>query len=374
MNSHISGNGSMPRTMLPMPEQQKRSVDQNGLAALMSRCSVDRRYKEVHVQDWKRKILNAGVSLSVVGGGVLLAEGAVSAHDAVDHGGPAHHQGLHHLVQGVVSSVGTGSFTITTHRGVSKTIDTTSTTVFSETGTPAVPATVAAGQNVAVSLDPTNPTPTAVRVVIVLNRISGKVLTVTPTSITLTGPHNTTRVVTVLSGTMFFTGTTSATGVTMGQFVTVFGSPDATTPANFDAMFVDVGLAQPQPVVTPPVVTPPVVPPTVPNPNPNPGIGRGDDHGDQNNDGDNDNNGVGDNDNNEHANGDDNGGQEHAPTTPTNVQPATPGTTQQVPPNGNGSNGGPGSSDGGGNSGGQGNDGGGSSGGGSGSGSHGGRG
>jgi uncharacterized membrane protein YgcG len=329
------------------------------------------------VQHWKRKILNAGVSLSVVGGGVLLAEGAVGAHDAVDHDGPAHHQGFRHLVQGVVASVGTGTFTITTHRGVTKTIDTTSTTVFSETGTPVVPATVAVGQSVAVSLDPTNPTPTALRVAIVLNRISGKVLSVTPTSITLTGPHNAARVVTILSGTMFFSGTTSATGVTVGEFVSVFGNPDATTPTDFDAMFVDIGFAHPQPVGTP------VVPPAVPNPNP--GIGRGDDHGDHDNDGDNDNGGVGDNDNdaNEHPNGDVNDGQEHATPSTTNVTPTTPGATQQVPPNGNGINGGggsgsgrggPGPSDGGGSSAGHGDDGGGSSGGGNGSGGHGGRG
>jgi uncharacterized membrane protein YgcG len=332
-------------------------------------------YQEVHVQHWKRKILNAGVSLSVVGGGVLLAEGTATAHDAVDHEGPAHlgvlrDQVLRHRVQGVVASVGTGSITITTHRGITKTIATTSTTVFSETGTPVVPATVAVGQNVAVSLDPSNPTPTANRVVILLNRVSGKVLDVSGTSITLSGPRNSTRVVTVLSGTMFFDGTTSATGVTVGQFVTAFGNTDPTTPTTFDALFVDTGFAHPQPAGTP--VVPPVVPPTVPNPNP--GLGHRDDHGNHDNDGDNEN------DANEHANGDDNDANEHA-TTPTtgvpNVQPAAPGASSSGPgtgSSGDDSHGGPGPSNGGGGQGGQGDDGGGSSGGGSGSGGHGGRG
>lgn len=310
------------------------------------------------MQHWKRKILNAGVSLSVVGAGVVLAEGAASAHDAVDQDTSSHQVPFRHLVQGVVASVGTGSFTITTHKGVTKTIDTTSTTVFSETGTPVVPATVAVGQNVLVSLDPTNLTPTAQRVVVVLNRVSGKVLDVTATSITLSGPRDTTHVVDILSGTLFFSGTTAAIGVTVGEFVTAFGNADTTTPSEFDALFIDIGSA-PHPAGAPVV-------PTVPNPNPNP------------------NPGVGHGDNNEHPNGDNpgNGGSEHL-TTPTagvsHVPPATPGATPPAPTSGNGANfgsgrGGPGPSNGGGGQGGQGDGGGGPSGGGSGSGGHGGRG
>jgi uncharacterized membrane protein YgcG len=331
-------------------------------------------YQEVHMRHWKRKILNAGVSLSVVSGGVLLAEGAANAHDAADHHGPAHHgvlreQVLRHRVQGVVASVGTGSFTITTHRGGAKTIATTSTTVFTETGTPIVPATVAIGQNVVVALDPANPTPTATRVVIVLDRVSGKVLDVSGTTLTLSGPRNSTHIVMVLSGTMFFDGGTSATGVTVGQFVTAFGNADPTAPTTFDAVFVDIGFSIPQPVGVP------VVPPTVPIPNP--GLGRGDDHGDHDNDGD--------NDFNDHANGDDNDANEHATTPSTgvsNLQPAAPETPSPTPGNeatGDDTRGGPGPSNGGGGgdnggNGGHGDDGGGSSGGGSGSGGQGGRG
>jgi uncharacterized membrane protein YgcG len=343
MISHNSGNGRMLHTMLLRPEQEKRSVDVYGWAG--PHPVVTGAYQEVHVQDWKRKILKAGVSLSVVGGGVLLAQGSATAHDAVDHGGPAHHEMFRHQVKGVVASVGTGTFTITTHRGTTETIATTSATVFSETGTPVVPATVAVGQNVAVSLDPTNPIPTAQRVVIVLNRISGEVHDVSATSFTLSG-HNTTRVVMVSSGTMFFNGTTSATGVTVGEFVTAFGNADPTTRHAFDALFVDIGFAHPQPAGTP------AVPPTVPNPNP--GVGHRDDHGDNDNDGD--------NDANEHANGNGNDANDHATTTTTGVPaaPVTPAPGGQGP-----------STDGG--QGGSGDGGGGSSGGGT-SGSHGGRG
>jgi hypothetical protein len=78
------------------------------------------------MQHWKRSILNAGVSLSVVGGGILLAEGAASAHDAGDNDGAGIHGIFQHQVHGVVASVGADSFTITTHKGVTKTIDTTS--------------------------------------------------------------------------------------------------------------------------------------------------------------------------------------------------------------------------------------------------------
>ena len=82
-NSHISGNGRTPGSMLLMTEQQKRSVDGCRLAA---RHTADSReseaYQEVHMQHWKRTILHTGVSLSVVGGGALLAAGTAGTHDA----------------------------------------------------------------------------------------------------------------------------------------------------------------------------------------------------------------------------------------------------------------------------------------------------
>ncbi len=213
------------------------------------------------MQHWKRTILNTGVSLSIVGGGALLAAGAAGAHEATDSSAPqgaAHHG--HHTVQGVVATVGTDSFAITTHKGTTKTIDTTSTTMFRETGTPVAPTGVTVGENVVVTLDPTDATPTAVRVTVLLGRASGKVTAVSATSITLAGSRDGTGEVIISPSTTFITGTTSATGVTVGEFVTAFGTRDTGTPTALDALFVDI---------FPTAVHPdgnPVVAPTLPNP------------------------------------------------------------------------------------------------------------
>lgn len=213
------------------------------------------------MQRWKRKILHTGVSLSIVGGGALVAAGAASAHDATESfspEGPAHHG--HHAVQGVVGTVGTDSFTITTHKGTTKTIDTTSTTTFGETGTPVAPTGVTVGETVAVTLDPTDATPTAVHVTVLLGRASGKVTAVSSTSITLAGPRDSSRVVVLAPGTMFFTGRTAAIGVTVGEFVTAFGTRDTSTPTDLDALFVDIFPNAVHPGGNPAVL------PTLPNP------------------------------------------------------------------------------------------------------------
>jgi uncharacterized membrane protein YgcG len=300
------------------------------------------------MQNWKRTLMNAGVSLTVVGAGALVAEGAASAHDAVEHDGVAHH-----VVRGVVTAVGTDSFTISNHQGT-ETIDTTTTTTFAEPGTPVAPTTVAIGQTVAASLDPTATTPTAVRVTVLLNRLSGKVINVTGSSITLSGPRSTTRQAIISPSTMVFSGKTAATNVTVGEFVTVFGTRDATTPNELDALSIDIAPNFPRSAQGPAV-------------NPNRGPGN-DDHGDRN------------------------GAPVTTTPTPTSVTPpTTPGTEPEPEPgdpdhNGvpgnddNGArdgNGGPGDqadhvNENGGNGGGEGGSGSGSSGGGQGSGGHGG--
>jgi uncharacterized membrane protein YgcG len=222
---------------------------------------------------WKRTVMHAGVSLSVVAVGALAAEGAASAHDATDNDGAAVHNGFgHHIVQGLVTTVGADSFTITSHKGATETIDTTSTTTFSEVGTPVAPVTVPVGQRVAVTLDPTATTPTAVRVTVLLDRVSGKVVDVSATSITLSGPKSTTRQAIITASTQYFSGKTTATGVTDGEFVTVFGSPDATTPTELDAFFVDIAATSPNPPHGPIVGEN------------HGGPGRGDDHGDRDGD------------------------------------------------------------------------------------------
>jgi hypothetical protein len=230
----------------------------------------------------KRTILNTGVTLTVVAAGALAVEGVASAHDVAGHDGVTTH------AVGKVTALGTDSFTITTHDGTTETIDTSPTTTFGESGTAVAPVGVTVGQDVIVSLDPSDATPTAVRVSILLDRVSGKVLDVTPASITLSGFKGAARDVVTSSGTEYVSGKTAATGVTVGQFVTAFGTPDATTPADLDALFVDIASTSPHPAhgprvspshivpnwatpqggtphtqVSPPVI-PPVTTPTVP--------------------------------------------------------------------------------------------------------------
>jgi hypothetical protein len=123
-----------------------------------------------------------------------------------------------------------------------ETIDTTTTT-YSETGTLVAPTGVTDGQDVLVKLDPSDTTPTAVEITVILDRVSGKVTAFTSTSITLSAPWGKTRDVEVSSpGTTYYDGQTTATGVTVGEHVTAFGTWDTTTtPPELDALFVDIG-------------------------------------------------------------------------------------------------------------------------------------
>jgi hypothetical protein len=207
---------------------------------------------------WKRTIMNAGVSLTVVAGGALIAGGVASAHDASDHDGVADQ-----FARGEVTVLGTGSFTIENHKGTTETIDTTSTTTFAEPGAPTAPTGVLVGEDVLVSLDPTATTPTATKVVVLLDRFSGKVTNVTSTSITLSVRRHSTKDVLVSSSTEYFSGKTTATGVTDGEFVTAFGLSDTTTPSELDALFVYIA---PTPPVSPKPTNPPVVLPPKPTP------------------------------------------------------------------------------------------------------------
>jgi hypothetical protein len=92
-----------------------------------------------------------------------------------------------------------------------------------------------------VQLDPSDVTPTAVEITVLLDRVSGQVTDVTGTSITLSGPRGTTGDVAISPSTTYYEGKTAATGVTDGEFVTAFGTWDATTPTELDAQFVDIG-------------------------------------------------------------------------------------------------------------------------------------
>ena len=206
---------------------------------------------------WKRTLRNTGISLTVVGMGVVAAAGAASAHGD----GP-----VVWGVRGTVTGVGTGSFTITTHQGTTETIDTTTTTTYAETGTLVAPTAVAQGQDVAVRLDPADTTPTAVEITVILDRVSGKVTGVTDSSITLSGPRHTTRDVVISSGTTYYDGTTTAAGVTAGEFVIAFGTSDTTTPSELDAVFVDIGSTTVCPPRSPRIAPSVTVPTTATDP------------------------------------------------------------------------------------------------------------
>src|ERR1700691_3104269 len=121
-------------------------------------------HQEAQMGQWKRTLRNTGISLTVAGVGVMGAAGAASAHGV----------GPQEFVRGTVTTVGTGTITITTHKGTMETIDTTTTT-YSETGTLVAPTGVTDGQDVLVKLDPADSTPTAVEITVILDRVSGKV-------------------------------------------------------------------------------------------------------------------------------------------------------------------------------------------------------
>jgi hypothetical protein len=205
----------------------------------------------------KRTLRNTGISLTVVGVGVVGAAGAASAHGDADSG---------QAVWGTVTAVGTGSFTITTHPGTTETIDTTAATTYAEPGTTVAPTGVVEGQDVIVRLDPSDTTPTAVEVTVLLDRVSGKVTDVTSTSITLAGPHNSTRDVVISPSTTYFDGKTTAAGVTDGELVIAFGTPDTTTPTDFDALFVDIGSTTVCPPRSPRIAPTGTVPSTTTDP------------------------------------------------------------------------------------------------------------
>jgi uncharacterized membrane protein YgcG len=192
---------------------------------------------------WKYTMRNVGLSLAAAGVGVVAAEGAAAADGVASH-----------LVQGTVTSVGASSFTITNSKGT-ETIDTTTGTAYHELGTPVVPAGVADGQDVVVALSKTDSTPTAVAVTILLNSVSGQVKSVSGSTITLSAPGGAREVI-VSPTTAYYSGKSTATGVTVGEWVSAFGTKDtATTPPELDADFVDI--------FTPPASKPPTSPITL---------------------------------------------------------------------------------------------------------------
>jgi hypothetical protein len=191
--------------------------------------------KEILKVQLTRVIRYSGTSLALAAAGVLTAGGMASAHDVSPD------------AFGVVTSIGTDSFTIQTWNNASQTIDTSGSTTYAESGTPNDPTGVTVGENVDVKLDPTASVPTAVSVTVLLDRVSGKVTDVSASSITLDPGWGVPRQVDVSPSTGYFNDGSAVSGVTDGESVTAFGSSTAGAPYAIDASYVDVDGSSPVP-------------------------------------------------------------------------------------------------------------------------------
>jgi hypothetical protein len=199
---------------------------------------------------WKKNVRNVGITLSAASLGLLASEGTAGAHesDAV----PAH-------VFGTVTAVAAGSITVQTPDGSSQTVATTPSTTYRETGTSTLP-TVADGDHVEVRLDPTDATPTATAITVLLDRLSGRVVSVDGSTVRLAERHGFRDFLTTASTTYdevpsTSTSTTSApTGLTPGEYVIAFGLPSSSTPSEIVAQFVDIVSTK---IPTPPKPVPP---------------------------------------------------------------------------------------------------------------------
>lgn len=141
--------------------------------------------------------------------GLALAIGGTSvafAHGAKDHGSS---DKSHHAIEGTISglTVSTpGSLTLTLRDGTSVTYTTTAATTYFEGRSAATAGALALGENVDLSLNATTPT-NVDRVSIDLTKFEGKITAITgvagAATITLSGPNNTTRTVTLNAATTF---------------------------------------------------------------------------------------------------------------------------------------------------------------------------
>jgi hypothetical protein len=188
----------------------------------------------------------AGVSLSAAALALITAEGPAAAHEGTSSPD----------VRGRVTSVASGDFVLQKYDGTTQTLDTTSGTTYSEPGSSVALPGVVNGENVAVSLDPSASTPTATRVIVFPERVSGRVTNVAGSTITLSNRRGTDTVL-VSPDTKYYEKGTTPTGVSDGEQVTAFGLPDPTTPGALDAQIVAIFTPatppqpQPQPAPTP---------------------------------------------------------------------------------------------------------------------------
>lgn len=171
----------------------------------------------------------AGVSLSAAALALLSAEGPAAAHERMATPD----------LRGRVTSVASGDFVLQKHDGTSETVDTSSATTYSEPGSSNAPSGVSDGENVAITLDPSAPSPTATNVAVFPERVGGRVTMVVGSTVTLSSARGTETVI-VSPSTKYAQKGASPTGVTDGELVSVFGLPDAGTPGALDAQVVAI--------------------------------------------------------------------------------------------------------------------------------------
>lgn len=218
---------------------------------------------------WKKNVRNVGITLSAASLGLLAAEGTAGAHES---------DSAPDQVAGTVTSVATDSITVQAPDGTSQTVETTPSTTYRETGTSTVP-TVVKGDHVDVKLDPADATPTATAITVLLDRVSGRVVSVDGSTVRLAERHGSRDFLTTASTTYnevpsTSTSSTSApTGLASGEYVTAFGLRSSATPSEIVAQFVDIVSPKiptpprpvpPQPVKFPAGTTPTTWPTTTP--------------------------------------------------------------------------------------------------------------
>jgi len=201
-----------------------------------------------------RTMRRAGVTLCGVALGLLPAADLAGAHDAAASGSSLH---------GRVVSVGSGTFDLRNQSGT-HTVDTTSSTAYSELGNASPLPGLADGEWVAVTLDPTAASPTASAVTVFPESVAGKVAYVSGSNVTLASRHGS-QAVLVSSGTTYLEKGASPTGVSPGEFVAASGLPDPNNHLVLDAQRVVIANPPtPASIPGPPPPTPGVTPSTAP--------------------------------------------------------------------------------------------------------------
>jgi len=166
-------------------------------------------------------------------------------------------------VSGTVTTVGTGSFTLTQTDGTVVAVTTTPSTTYGETGAAVPPTGVTTGEQVTVTTVPGTShdatSVTATRVLVVLTHVLGTVVSVGTGSFSVQLVGGLAVTVTTGPSTVVRKAGVVQPGVTAGEYVTAYGAADPSDPSRLDAQFVVIS-------------TPPAAHPT-PTPAGHPGDG-----------------------------------------------------------------------------------------------------